>query len=201
MVKIINVLLICVLTLLLLSCTENPPTSITDNSAQSMSSAGAITFIPLPASSSLKKEIQISDSKAIDAEKGGKLEVSDTYQGKNGTVTVSAKLTILADALPCDETLTMTLGEETLSGAVNVIFGPHGTKFIKPALLNIDAHGLDLSMIPPNANVQLYYLNLDNNKYELMTVKKTSFDIKQGQIKCQDGQLPHFSRYAFGYVK
>jgi hypothetical protein len=201
MVKIINVLLICVLTLLFLSCTENPPTGITDNSTQSLSSAGAITFIPLPASSSLKKEIQISDSKAINAEKGGKLEVSDTYQGKNGTVSVSASLTVPKNALPCDETLTMTLGEETVSGSVDVIFGPHGTKFLVPALLNIDAHGLDLSMIPPNANVQLYYLNLDNNTYELMVVKKTSFDIKQGQIKCQDGQLPHFSRYAFGYVK
>jgi hypothetical protein len=202
MTKIINVFLICGLSLLLLSCNENPPTSMTDNATQTKSSEGAITFITLPtAPNSLHKWGTITDTKLISARTGGTLQVYFEYPGPNGKVIVSASLNIPAGALPYNQYLTMSLDQQTLSGSVDVTFGPHGTMFSIPALLNIDAKGLDLSSVPSNANVQLYYFNPTTNKYDLMAAKKEMYNLNDGMIQCKDGQLPHFSRYAFGYVR
>jgi hypothetical protein len=147
------------------------------------------------------KDVVLSDSELIRTKIGGTLNVTFSYKGKTGKVDVNVTLKIPAGALPNDQVLTMSVDEQTLSGFVDLTFGPHGTMFLTPALLNINATGLDLSSVPPNAKVQLYYYNPTTNTYELMVVKNVFIDLKNGAIKCQDGQLPHFSRYAFGYVK
>jgi hypothetical protein len=204
MAKKISIMVICILAFALLSCRENPVTSVTDKSAQSQSTEKSITFIPLPkAPAGLKKDGVISDTKLIRASKGGKLQVGCSYQGATDVVTISLTLTIPKYALPYDQYLTMTLDQTTLAGSVdvNVVFGPHGTNFLKPALLDVDAKGLDLSSIPKDASVELYYFNPDSGGYELMNAKKESCNLKKGEIKCDNGELPHFSRYAFGYVR
>jgi hypothetical protein len=174
-----------------------------DQSTQPNSSAGAITLISLPkaASNSLKKTDY--DVELITATNGGKLSIAYNYQSTKGPVNVQVSLNIPGGALQYDQYLTMALDEATLSGSVfvNTIFGPHGTTFLVPALLNIHATGLDLSSLPSNVKVQLYYYNPDINTYTLMVTKSTNYNLTSGMIKCQDGQLPHFSRYAFGYVK
>jgi hypothetical protein len=197
----INVLLICGLTFLLLSCKENPPTSLTGNSTQSKSPEGSITFISLAKSSnSLQKDIIIYDTKLITAKSGGTLQVYFEYQGTNGKVAVTATLNIPGGAVAYDQYLMMAFDEQALSGSVDFTFGPHGTTFLTPALLNIDAKGLDLSSLPPNAKLQLYYFDPVSYTYAPMNTRSTNYSLQSGWIKCQDGQLPHFSRYAFGYV-
>jgi hypothetical protein len=206
MAKKISIMVICILAFALLSCRENPVTSVTDKSAQSQSTEKSITFIPLPkAPAGLKKGRILTDTKLITVRSGGLLQIDANYpiEGTNDKVTVHVKLQIPPYALPYSQYLTMTLDEETLSGSVgvNVVFGPHGTTFLKPALLDIDADGLELSSLPPDTKVQLYYFNPDSGNFELMTVKKATYNFNAGKIQCLDGQLPHFSRYAFGYVR
>jgi hypothetical protein len=204
MVKKVIMMLICSLAFIFLSCTENPLTSVPEKTAQSQSSEKAFTFIPLPkAATGLKKGGILYDSELISASKGGKLQIDYAYQGTTDKITVSITLTVPKYALPYDQVLTMTLDEETLTGSidVNVVFGPHGTNFLTPALLDIDTKGLDLSSLPPDADVQLYYFNPDSGNYELMGAKKETCNFKKGEIKCKGGRLPHFSRYAFGYVR
>ncbi len=195
-----------VLALLALSCTENPLTSVPEKATQPQVSEKAITFIPLPkAPAGLKKDGVLSVSKLISARYGGMLQIDANYpiEGTNNKVVVHVKLQIPRYALPYDQTLTMTLDEETLTGSVdvNVVFGPHGTRFLRPALFDIDADGLNLSSLPPDTKVQLYYFNPDSGNYEPMNVKKAMYNFRAGKIQCLDGELPHFSRYAFGYVR
>jgi hypothetical protein len=203
-VKKISVLLICSLTFIFLSCTENPLTSVPEKTTQPQTSEKSITFIPLPkAPAGLKKGGILYDSELISARKGGKLQIDYTYQDAADKITVSITLTVPKYALPYDQVLTMTLDEETLTGSidVNVVFGPHGTNFLTPALLDIDTKGLDLSSLPPDADVQLYYFDPDSGNYEPMGAKKETCNFKKGEIRCKGGRLPHFSRYAFGYVR
>lgn len=203
MVKKIGVILICCLVLAFFSCTENPLTSVQEKSAPQVSEK-AITFIPLPnAPTGLKKEL--TATRWISAKYGGLLQISYSYYvpGTYRKVTVLATLRVPAGAVPYDQYLTMRLDDQTLSGSVdmNVMFGPHGTTFYRPALLSIVTTGLDLSSIPSSANVQLYYYNTDTGTYEPMTVKMAQYNLSSGMIQCLDGELPHFSRYAFGYVR
>ena len=204
MVKKISVVLMCGLAIAFLSCRENPVNSVPDKSAQPQVSQKSVTFIPLPkAPTGLKKELAVT--KWISARNGGMMNITYNYPvaGTSRQITVLATLRIPAYALPYSQYLTMRLDDQTLSGSVdmNVVFGPHGTRFLKPALLSIVTTGLDLSSIPQDANVQLYYYNSDVDTYEPMIVKSEQFNLHSGMIQCLDGELPHFSRYAFGYVR
>jgi hypothetical protein len=55
---------------------------------------------------------------------------------------------------------------------------------------------MDFASYSPQDKLWLYYD--DNGTWVKMAAKKVEFNLKEGKLKCDDGELPHFSRYAFG---
>jgi hypothetical protein len=55
---------------------------------------------------------------------------------------------------------------------------------------------MDVAGLNPDDEVWLYYY--EDGTWVKMAAKKVDLNFKKGELKCQDGQLPHFSRYAFG---
>jgi hypothetical protein len=91
----------------------------------------------------------------------------------------------------------MSLDDQVLQSNVDLTFGPHGTTFLKPALLDVNVSGMDLSGLNPRDRVYLWYVDTTGT-WIRMDAKRVDVDVKKGQLRCQDGKLPHFSAYAFG---
>ena len=112
-------------------------------------------------------------------------------------VSVKCGLTIPAYALNENQYITLTLNDSTILTDVDLTFGPHGTNFNTPALLNIDAKGLDLSAFPKGSVFQLAYFNSNTGLWEIMQADQISVNINSGSLRLVNGKLPHFSRYGF----
>lgn len=157
-----------------------------------------ITFIKMPREAELRLA-KVTSTKYILASAGGTLSVNyRDYDLETGQrLAIKASLEVPANALSQGTWLSMELNEEVLG----FTFGPHGTVFAVPALLNIAAKGLDLSSVPADAQVNLYYLNDATGEFVVMQSEGLTVDRARGILICRNGQLPHFSRYAFGYVR
>lgn len=161
-----------------------------------------ITFIKMPREAELRLA-KLTASKYVLAGVGGTLSVNyRDYDIETGQrLAVKASIMVPPNALAQSTWLTMGLNEEILETSVDLTFGPHGVSFAKPALLNISAKGLDLSSVPADAQVNLYYFNETTGQFEVMRTEGLFVDLAKGILICRNGQLPHFSRYAFGYVR
>jgi hypothetical protein len=148
-------------------------------------------FVMMPQGLALNKEISATAN--VTVKTGGKLKVN-YYEGNSFYLDFS--LTWDPEAVSNDFTASMTTDVTYLMSTVDLTFGPHETYFLKPALLTIDVKGLDLSWIPKGTKaLYLYYDNA--GKWQKMP-GTVVFDRSKGTLSCKDGQLPHFSRYAFG---
>ncbi len=96
-----------------------------------------------------------------------------------------------------DAELVLSLDDQILLGNVDVTFTPHGITFSSPALLNIEASGLDLANIP--SKIGCYYDNPDTGQWEKMETGDVIIKQDEGYIKIIDAQIPHFSRYAVAW--
>ena len=106
------------------------------------------------------------------------------------------QLDVAAGAIDFSKTISMTFDDENYEGFTDIVFGPHGTQYSTPALLDVIVTGVDLTGVDPN-NVHLYYVN-DNGVWEEMIVSSITIDFYNSRVIIIDAQLPHFSRYAIG---
>ena len=142
---------------------------------------------------------------------GGKLEIlhgtafaegqaDTTIEGdytKVGYGTVS-NIKVELDVMPCcikeDVELSMTLDDQ----CVDMEFGPHGTTFLMPVLLNITAVGLDLSEANEET-LDLYYDNPDTGQWEKVERENVIVTKSTGTLQIVNARIPHFSRYAVAW--
>ena len=124
--------------------------------------------------------------KYITKKHGGKLEIStsDAY----------FSLDIPSKSIDNDKFVSMKYDDLNFLGFTDVVFGPHGTQFSKPALLNVSLQNMDLTGINPD-KVALYYVN-DNGQWEKMVVESITVDLITGTVIVLNAQINHFSRYA-----
>ena len=104
---------------------------------------------------------------------------------------------VLPGAVVEDVDISISTDDELLMGDVYLTFGPHGTAFNPPAILDIDAFGLDLSGIDPE-DLNVFYDNAETGQWELMQSTEILINQAEGYIKVVGALLPHFSRYAIG---
>ena len=142
---------------------------------------------------SLKKTITVT--KYIDEDGGGVLQLQYKIDTETGQVKVRIKLKIHRDSIDDDAEICMTVDDETFLADLDVLFGPSGLDFERPADLDVDIDNIDLTGVDPS-NVNLYYENKETGDWEIMNCKKVQVDVENGKIKVQKGELPHFSRYA-----
>ena len=138
---------------------------------------------------------RISVTKRITSKHGGKLVLKHKWTSSNGNkVEIKVALEIQKDGISEDAELSLTLDDEQFLGNLDLVFGPHGIVFDKAAELSIKAKGLDLSDFDEKT-FGLYY-DTEDGKWEKMTWKKLSVNIRRGEIEIVKAKLPHFSRYA-----
>jgi hypothetical protein len=144
-------------------------------------------LIKLPPSNALRKVVSVTER--ITVRDGGQLAINTFGQWPF----VVASLTFPKRAVSQDVDITMTLDDQTLA----FDFDPDGISFSKPAMLDVYARGLDLSGVPPWKKVKLFYC--DGGQWVEMKTGRVSANAWTGELSCDNGEIPHFSRYAFGY--
>ena len=153
---------------------------------------------PLP-QSVLSKIYQLnltqSDRNLVLAAQVGQRLDELAYNNAGGGLRIS--LYIPPYSLTQNTYISMTTDDALLMGDVYLTFGPHGTVFNPPALLDFEVSGLDLTGVNPDL-VDIYYDNQDTGEWELMPSKSITIDTQTGYIKVDDAQFSHFSRYAIG---
>ena len=153
---------------------------------------------PLP--QSVKDEIynipllEFERGLVLAAQTGQRMD-EDLYNTAGGALQII--LNIPSYSIVEDTDISMSTDDVYLMGDVYLTFGPHGTKFNPPALLDLKVSGLDLSGIDPDL-VNIYYDNQETGVWELMPSKKIIVDVEAGYIEVENAQFPHFSRYAIG---
>jgi len=108
-----------------------------------------------------------------------------------------ASLEIVPGSISEDVTISLELETTELSGGVSFTFHPHGINFSEPAILNIEAQGVDFTGVNPN-DVDIFYDNQENGQWEPMQRDDVLIDVDAGSVKVVNARLPHFSRYAIG---
>jgi len=181
---------------------DNPVVNTTTPAAKQEATTSAPTFIMVPRNmevSSLAK--RFSATRRIDAETGGVIRVKGKYRDADRGVKVSldASLIILPLTLNRDAFLTMTFDESVLVTDVSVDFGPDGVSFSRPARLNLFASGLDFSAVPEGADIHLFAYDSDTNSWVQAKAAGIYMDRASGSLWCIGGEVPHFSRYGFGF--
>jgi len=87
----------------------------------------------------------------------------------------------------------------TLDGqGVDMEFGPHGTTFLTPVLLNITAVGLDLREVNEET-LALYYDNPETGQWEKVVNEGIEILKSSVYLRVLNAELPHFSRYAVAW--
>lgn len=158
-----------------------------------------LNLIQLPqqqAENSLEKIVTCT--KYATVKSGAYLSLNYASFTLKGLTAVTVSLNVLPNALSKDQSLTMSFDGEYMMTDVDLTFGPHGTQFLKPALLNVKAVGLDLSALPSNTTLgKLWYFNETTNTWEPIKSDAVLINVKFGTLICINGYLPHFSRYGF----
>ena len=171
-------------------CQKNGPVETAD-----VVKGQAPQFIKLPQSDGLQKPITVTAR--ITKDQGGELKLHYKHDEGSKELDVNMKLNFPKDAVSADLDVSMTIDDEVLMTTVDISFAPHGIQFLRPAILDVNAAGLDLSGVPANAKISLYYNN--NGVWEEVQIKKVKVDLEEGKVKLKDGEIKHFSQYAFGY--
>lgn len=177
-------------------CQNDSPVSFQDNPV----TASGPQFIKLPGIHALAKIV--ADTAVITPEHGGRLEVDFKYSYVDSdgvTRKLNASLSVTFQPHGVTDTLvaTMSLDDQVLRSNIDLTFGPHGSTFLKPALLDVNVSGMDLSGLRPRDRVYLWYIDT-TGKWIRMDAQFIYVNIQQGRLVCNDGELPHFSAYAFG---
>jgi hypothetical protein len=139
--------------------------------------------------------LQPSERYEVFAAQVGQRQDELYYNNAGGGLEI--KLTVQNYSILEDTYISMTTDDAFLMGDVYLTFGPHGTTFNPPALLDVKVSNLDLTGIDPDL-VNIYYDNQETGTWELMPSKKIVVDVEAGYLEVEEAQFSHFSRYAIG---
>jgi hypothetical protein len=117
----------------------------------------------------------------------------DPYHSKLSTV--SFTLMVPPGAVSSPKMISITVDKN--NPTITAEFGPSGTVFLKPALLDVMANGIDMSGFTANDKMDLWYVN-DAGWVGTMQYDRFSFNTTNGWLMVTNIQIPHFSRYCFG---
>ena len=178
-----------------IGCQKNGPVETAD-----VVKGQAPQFIKLPQNpegNTLNKII--SASQLITAKDGGEVILDYKYAaGTFGEVAIKATLKFLPGSVSKDLQVTLSVDDEVLLTRVDLSFDPHGAYFLKPAILDVEAKGVDLSGVSAE-RLKVYYENQVTNQWDVIPTKEIIVKTHEGYVKCIEASLEHFSRYAFGY--
>jgi len=154
-----------------------------------------LNFLGLPDPGALFKTMEATAT--ISPQTGGELNLN--YSQGQGSEKVDIDISLRFDPGSVSEEIevSMSVDQNILMTNIDIQFGPSGSVFLKPANLSVNARGLDLSDVPEDAEITLYYDN--DGEWEEISANMVRHNVKLGQLQCVNGKIPHFSRYAFAF--
>ncbi len=182
--------------MMLAGCTKDNPLAPPDQAVSKTAgvSGQQIQMLKLPGTPSLGKIYTASS--LITAKDGGKLVLDcKDRAGAGENFSVHIELRFEPGTITDDFVATLTMDSYYLMSTVDMQFGPHGSTFLKPAILSANVVGVDLTGFTKDAPPNLYY---DDNGTWVPMQGEVKIDPKHLKLECKDGELPHFSRYCFG---
>lgn len=182
-----------------LGCNSNPVQTPDSIRNQNLITGQQIQLLQLPARADVSLTKKYSEGRWIRANTGGEINMSERFRTNTRfkTASISASFTVPPNGLSKDTFIMMVFDDSNLL----IEFSPHGLEFNIPAKLSYTVTGLDLSSVPVDAEIKLYYINDQTGLFEEMRSGSILHDRESGSISCIDGEIPHFSEYAFGYIK
>ncbi len=154
-----------------------------------------LNFLNLPDPGVLFKTMETSTT--ISPQTGGELKLEYSQGQGNDKVDINITLRFEPGSVSEDIKVSMSVDQDILMTNIDITFGPSGSEFLKPAKLSVNTRGLDLSGVPSDAEISLYYDN--NGKWEEISSNMIRHNVDLGQLQCVNGEIPHFSRYAFAF--
>ncbi len=130
-----------------------------------------------------------------DFKKSGEIEIVDEDSldivgfGKKAGFIVS--LTVLPHSVKDTTELSLRMDKKSF----DMEFGPPGTVFAKPALLNIIAVNLNLKKVNLET-LAIYYDNPETGQWQKIDSENVVVDKEHGFLRIRNAQITHFSRYA-----
>jgi len=126
-----------------------------NNSVAPSQNGNMAKLFKMPQALDMSTETTFSSSQNISGNLGGNLQLSGSYQGASGLVTVQANLNVPSSAYSGEKVLYVA----NSSAYAEIDFNPT-MSFDSPVLLNATVTGLDLSGVDPNG-VYFAYLSDD----------------------------------------
>ncbi|HSD63997.1 MAG TPA: hypothetical protein VLB50_09365 [Ignavibacteriaceae bacterium] len=145
----------------------------------------------MPAAADMTTETTFSASQNISGSTGGNLQLSGSYQGASGVVTVQATLNVPSNAYPGEKVLYVA----NSNAFAEVDFNP-SLSFDAPVLLNLTVSGLDLTGVNPS-DVGFAYISDDGSYLEPISYNSLTVNTATGTLAVTNAHLSHFSRYVF----
>ncbi len=168
-----------------------------DNPAGPMepSQSAAVRVLEMP-QGSLQKVTSVSET--ITVESGGKLQLqySDGSKKDGNALKLDLEVSFRPHTVTSDFVASVSADAYFAMASLDMVLGPQTASFTEPANVKMHVTGMDLSQMPEGSELHLFYY--DNGSWVTMPGTVT-YNRQTGEVKCQDGQLPHFSRYCFGY--
>ena len=130
-----------------------------------------------------------------DFKKSGEIEIVDDDSldivgfGKKAGFIVN--LTVLPHSVKDTTELSLIMDKKRF----DMEFGPPGTVFSKPALLNIIAVNLNLKKVNLET-LAIYYDNPETGQWQKIDSENVVVDKEHGFLRIRNTQITHFSRYA-----
>lgn len=162
-----------------------------NNSTASGPNGNSAKMFKMPQAADMSTEVTFSASQTISGSTGGTLQLSGSYQGTSGLVTVQASLNVPASAYPGEKVLYVA----NSSAYAEIDFNPT-LSFDAPVLLNATITGLDLTGVNP-ADVFFAYISDDGSYIEPISCDQIGVDVVHGTLSVTNAHLSHFSRYIF----
>lgn len=189
-IKTMFFLTIFAIAILLNGCSnDNPVTVSTDQESNSKN----IKFLTLIEQNAEALQKVTTAQKWINKSSGGTLHMHHIADYGWPRPEVIVDLVVPAGAIDYSKPISMTFDDYNCT---SIVFGPHGTQFSTPAVLNVEAKYFDLTGFDPNV-LKFYYVN-DNGVWEEYPYYEITVDASTGTIKITGAVIPHFSRYAIG---
>ncbi len=138
---------------------------------------------------------EVFEDEQEDFEEEGELEIFEEddldileYDEESGFI-------VSLEVLPYSVQDTTELSLRMDKKSFNMEFGPPGTVFANPALLNIIAVNLNLKKVNLET-LAIYYDNPQTGQWQKIDSGNVVVDKEHGFLRIRTAQIPHFSRYA-----
>jgi ABC-type glycerol-3-phosphate transport system substrate-binding protein len=174
---------------------DTPPTAINPSTGDSVV-VQTVKAIVWPSPNQAETDVLV-DSAYVTPNSSCTVKVKwsnwDPYHNKLSTV--SFTLRVPPGAVSSPKMISITVDKN--APEITAEFGPSGTVFLTPALLDVQASGIDLTGFSPSDHMDLWYVNA-SGWVGTMQYDRFMFDPTRAWLLVTDIQIPHFSRYCFG---